>query len=92
MLRRFSNWARRDETGFMDEPSMCWSGVLASMLWAPLSAGARWDATAAHRPPGTASHWALAGATVEVTVMVAVVVLVVTVVVVVAVVRRRITS
>jgi len=66
----------------MDEPSMCWLGVLASMLWAPSSASARWDATAAHRPPGTASHWALAGVKAVVMVVMTVVVVVVIVVVV----------
>lgn len=33
VLRRFSNWARREETGLMDEPSMFCSSLL-SIVWA----------------------------------------------------------
>lgn len=78
VLRRFSNWARREDTGFyvhgkqvdvqvhgrltMDEPSM-FSSLAFSMTGAGRrglsSAGTGRYPIAAHRPPRSASHWAL---------------------------------
>jgi hypothetical protein len=60
-LSRFSNWARREETGLMDEPSVLSGVVCWSMMGSAWSASARRGATAAHRPVWTCSHWALGG-------------------------------
>ena len=74
VLRRFSNWARREDTGFyvhskqvhiqvhgrltMDEPSM-FSSLGFSMTGGLSSAGTGRDPIAAHRPLRSASHLAL---------------------------------
>lgn len=74
VLRRFSNWARREDTGFcawsqqlflageklltMDEPSM-FSSCWLSMMFVLSSAGTGRYPIAAHRPVRSSSHLAL---------------------------------